>query len=516
MDVIAIVVGIVALIIGAAVGFFYNKNQAEKTADGVIKKANDESTKLVDDARKQAQNEKREILLAAKDEAMRITSEQKAEFNQQRKELVSIENRVSAREEKLEARIDSLNERESNLTHREKELDIKHEKADQLVLKQERELERVANLNTEEAKEIVLRQTEEKMAYELAAKMKSMEEEAVDKAAVKSREIIVNAVQRIASEYTAEVTVSAVPLPSEEIKGKIIGREGRNIRTFETATGVDLLVDDTPEVVTISCFDPIRREIGKMALEKLITDGRIHPGRIEEVVTKATEEFEDRLKVEGDQAMLEVGVHSAKPELVRYLGRLKYRSSYGQNVLTHSVQVEMLCSHMANELGLNARIAKRAGLFHDIGKAIDREREGSHDELGAELLKKYGEKFEVIEAARLHHSDIAPQSVYPILVQAADAISAARPGARRESFEAYIQRLESLEGIAKSFDGVEKTFAIQAGRELRVIVKPKKVDDVLSHKMARDIAKRIEEELTYPGTIKVTVIRETRFTESAK
>ncbi|MCK5744020.1 MAG: ribonuclease Y [Caldisericia bacterium] len=511
--IIGIAIGLAA---GGVIAYIVANQMATKSAQGKLKLANEKSDRLISDAKREADSEKKEILLTAKDDAIRIVREQKAEFNQQRKELTTIEGRLSTREDKLEKRIDTVNARENGIVIKEKELDVKNEKADQLVDRQEKELERVAGLSREDAKSVILRETEHKMEFELASKVKQMEEEAKDKASVKAREIIANSIQRLASDYTAEVTVSAVPLPNEEIKGKIIGREGRNIRAFETATGVDLMVDDTPEVVTISCFDPIRREIGKMALEKLINDGRIHPGRIEEVIQKATKELDDKLKIEGEQALLEVGVHSAKPELVKLLGRLKFRTSYGQNVLQHSIEVAMLSAHMASELGLNPKIAKRAGLFHDIGKAVDREREGTHDMLGAEILKKYAEKVEIIESAQLHHSDIAPSNVYPVLIQAADAISASRPGARRESFEAYIQRLESLEGIAKSFDGVEKTYAIQAGRELRVIVKPKKIDDVMSHKLARDIAERVENELTYPGTIRVTVIRETRFSENAK
>ncbi|HOR46496.1 MAG TPA: ribonuclease Y [Caldisericia bacterium] len=510
------IVGLLGLALGAAVAFFYAMNASAKSADGKIRRAEEECKRIVSQAKDEAETQKKEILVNAKDEAMKLVAEREKEFRQQRQELVDIERRIAQREEKIEQRSEAVGKRENTITTREKELDEKHEQADQIVDKQRKELERIAGLNQETAKQIILDELRQKMSYELAQKAKNMEEEAKDKALQKAREVILGSVQRIASEYTAEVTVSAVPLPSEEIKGKIIGREGRNIRTFETATGVDLLVDDTPEVVTISCFDPVRREIGKLALEKLITDGRIHPGRIEEVVEQATREFEDRLKLEGDQALLEVGLQQAKPELVKLLGRLRFRTSYGQNVLAHSIEVAMLSAHMANELGLDARKAKRAGIFHDIGKAVDREREGSHDELGAEILRKNGEPIEVIEAARLHHSDIAPTSVYAVLVQAADAISASRPGARRESFEAYIQRLESLETIAKSFRGVEKTYAIQAGREIRVIVKPKDIDDVLAYQMARDIAARIENELTYPGTIKVTVIREVRYTENAK
>jgi ribonucrease Y len=514
MDIVLYV--IIGFVIGGVLAYLVANTLSTKTSKGKIKLANDEADRIIENAKKEADSEKKEILLTAKDDAMRIVREQKAEFNQQRKELTAIENRFSVREEKLDRRSENLNARENGITRREKELDVKNEKVDQLVLKQQKELERIAGLSRDEAKQVILRETENKMELELAAKIKSMEEEAKDKAYITSRNIIANSIQRIASDYTAEVTVSAVPLPNEEIKGKIIGREGRNIRAFETETGVDLLVDDTPEVVTISSFDPMKREIGKMALEKLINDGRIHPGRIEEVVTKATKELDDKLKIEGEQALLEVSVHSVKPELVKLLGRLKFRTSYGQNVLKHSIEVALLASHMASELNLNTRIARRAGLFHDIGKAVDREKEGTHDELGAEILKRFSERTEIIESAQLHHTDIAPTNVYPVLIQAADAISASRPGARRESFEAYIQRLESLEGIAKSFDGVDKTFAIQAGRELRVIVKPKMIDDVLAHKMAREIAQRVENELTYPGNIKVTVIRESRYSENAK
>jgi len=513
---IEILVGIVGLTVGVIVGFFIANTLSTKTADGKLKRAEEESKKVVQIAKEEAEAEKKLILVNARDEAMKLKDEREQELRHQRQELVEIERRIASREEKLEQRTEAANNREIVITQKEKELDVKHEQIDQIVANQKKELERVSSLTQEQARNIIIEDLTSKMNYELASKAKTMEEEARDKAVSKAREIILNSVQRIASEYTSEVTVSAVPLPNEEIKGKIIGREGRNIRTFETATGVDLLVDDTPEVVTISCFDPIRREIGKLALEKLIQDGRIHPGRIEEVVEQATKEFDDKLKIDGDQALLEVGMQNAKPELVKLLGRLRYRTSYGQNVLAHSIEVAMLAGHMANELGLDVRKAKRAGLFHDIGKAVDREREGSHDELGADILRKNGEFMEVIEAARLHHSDISPTSVYPVLVQAADAISASRPGARRESLEAYIQRLEALENIAKSFRGVEKTYAIQAGREVRVIVKPKEMDDVKSYQLARDIAAKIEQDLTYPGTIKITVIREVRYTENAK
>lgn len=516
MDLISILLLIVGLAAGGIAGFVIAKKNAETAADGKVRRAEEEAKRILTLSKEEAETQKKEVLVNAKDEAMRLVAEREKEYRQQRQELVDIERRVAAREEKIEQRSEALGKREQDFQNREKELDVKHEQADQLIDKQRKELERIAGLNHETARQIILDEMKTKMEYELAQKAKTMEEEAKDKANQKSREVIINAIQRIASEYTSEVTVSAVPLPSEEIKGKIIGREGRNIRTFETATGVDLLVDDTPEVVTISCFDPVRREIGKLALEKLIQDGRIHPGRIDEVVEQATKEFDERLKIEGDQALLDVGLQAAKPELVKLLGRLRFRTSYGQNVLSHSIEVAMLAGHMATELGLDVRKAKRAGLLHDIGKAIDREREGSHDELGAEVLRKNGEPIEIIEAARLHHSDIPPSSIYPILVQAADAISASRPGARRESFEAYIQRLESLENIARTFRGVDKTYAIQAGREIRVIVKPKDVDDVMSYQMARDIAAKIENELTYPGTIRVTVIREVRYTENAK
>ena len=516
MEMIETLVGVVALIVGVLAGYYFGSQWLGKKADSTVKKAEAEAKKVLNDVRSEAETEKKEILINARDDAMKIVAQRESEFRAQRQELIDMERRLAQREDKLEQRNETFNKREQQLGVREKELDEKHEKADQLVLAQAKELQRIANLTPEQAKNVIIDDMRQKMSYELAQKAKSMEEETVEKANSKSREIILSSVQRIASEYTSEVTVSAVPLPSEEIKGKIIGREGRNIRTFETATGVDLLVDDTPEVVTISCFDPVRREIGKLALEKLIMDGRIHPGRIEECVEKATKEFEEKLKIEGEQALLELGLPSLKPDLVKLIGRLKFRTSYGQNVLAHSIEVAMLAAHMARELGLDVNLAKRAGLLHDIGKAVDREKEGSHDELGADILKRYNENTEVIEAARLHHSDISPSSVYPVLIQASDAISASRPGARRESLEAYIKRLEQLEGIAKSFKGVEKTYAIQAGREIRVIVEPKEVDDVKSWQIARDIAGRIEKELTYPGTIRVTVIREVRFTENAQ
>lgn len=510
------IIGVVGAIVGFLIGNYFGSQWLGKKADGTLKKAEAEAKKILDDAKFEGETEKKAILVNARDEAMKIVSEREAEFRTQRQELVEMERRLAQREDKLEQRNEAMNKREQGIQTREKELDMKHEKVEQIIASQTKELQRIANLTPDQARNVIIEDMKQKMSYELAQKAKNMEEETVEKANSKSREIILGAVQRIASEYTSEVTVSAVPLPSEEIKGKIIGREGRNIRTFETATGVDLLVDDTPEVVTISCFDPIRREIGKIALEKLIVDGRIHPGRIEECVEKATKEFEEKLKIEGEQALLEIGIPSMKPDLVKLVGRLKFRTSYGQNVLAHSIEVAMLAAHMARELGLDVNMAKRAGLLHDIGKAVDREKEGSHDELGADILKRYNEPLEVIEAARLHHSDISPVSVYPVLIQACDAISASRPGARRESLEAYIKRLEQLEGIAKSFKGVEKTYAIQAGREIRVIVEPKEVDDVQSWQVARDIASRIEKELTYPGTIRVTVIREVRFTENAQ
>jgi len=510
--VIDIIVNILVAVIGIVVGFFIRKTIAEKK----IGNAEQLARKIVEDANKEAETSKKEILLGAKEEAHRIRLENERENRERRLEIQKQEKRLLQKEEALDKKAESLEKKEEALIIKERELEEKEESINELYDQQIKELERLSGLTCEEAKELLLNDVKREVDYEAAVLIKEMETKVKEESDKKAREIISYAIQKCAVDYVAESTITVVSLPNDEMKGRIIGREGRNIRTLETLTGIDLIIDDTPEAVVLSGFDPIRREVARIALEKLITDGRIHPARIEEMVERAKKEVNNLIREEGEQAAFEAGVHGLHIELIKLLGRLKFRTSYGQNVLKHSIEVAKLAGAMAAELGANVKLAKRAGLLHDIGKAVDHEVEGPHVDIGVELARKYKESNEVIHCIEAHHGDVEPRIVEAVLVQAADAISAARPGARRETLEAYIKRLERLEEIANSFEGIEKSYAIQAGRELRIMVKPEELDDNQAVLMAREIVKKIEEELDYPGQIKVNVIRETRAIEYAK
>ena len=475
-----------------------------------------EADDLVEKAKREAEATKKEAILEAKEEVHRLRNDLDRDSRERRNEIQRLERRILQREESLDKKSDLLEKKEETINKRLQEIDQMEENVQQLYAKRREELERISNLTSEEAKEVLLGEVRKEVSHDAALLIKEIESKAKEEADKKSREIITTAIQRCAADHVSESTVHVVALPNDEMKGRIIGREGRNIRTLETLTGVDLIIDDTPEAVILSSFDPIRREVARIALEKLIVDGRIHPARIEEMVERAKKDVENDIKEEGEQATLETGVHGLHPEIIRLLGRLKYRTSYGQNVLKHSIEVAYLASVMASELGLDVNLAKRAGLLHDIGKAIDQEQEGPHALIGGDFAKKYHESPLVVNAIAAHHGDVEMMSLEAVLVQAADAISAARPGARRETLEAYIKRLEKLEEIATSYEGVEKSYAIQAGREIRIMVKPDQVDDAGAIEMARNIVKKIEEQLEYPGQIKINVIRETRAVDYAK
>ena len=506
------IVGIICAIIGIIIGFFIRKNISESK----IGSAEIEAKRIVEEATKVAETRKKELLVEAKDEAHKMRNEYERENKERRNEVQRSEKRLIKKEEMLDSKSMAVEKKEEALQKKLREIETKQSKLEAIHQKQVEELERISGLSTEDAKNMLIDNIKREAEQEAAIAVKEIERESKETAERKAREIITYAIQKCSADHVAETTVSVVDLPNDEMKGRIIGREGRNIRALEQLTGIDIIIDDTPEAVVISGFDPIRREVARLALEKLISDGRIHPARIEEMVEKAKKEVEQIIKDEGEQATLDTGIHGLHPELIRLLGRLKFRTSYGQNVLKHSIEVSYLAGIMAAELGADVKLAKRAGLLHDIGKAVDHEVEGPHVTIGEDLAKKYKESKAVIHAIAAHHGDIEPQTVEAVLVQAADAISAARPGARRETLETYIKRLEKLEEISNSFEGVEKSFAIQAGREVRIMVKPEVTSDSSIILIAKDIVKKIEEEMEYPGQIKVNVIREIRATEYAK
>ena len=507
-----IITAIIALVIGALIGYIYRKNVGEKAIGSAEQKARN----LILDAENRSETLKKEKILEAKEEAHRLRNEAERDARERRAEVQRSERRLIQKEEALDRKIENIERKEEGITHKEQVLINKQKELDGFIAKQLEALERISGYTVEEAKAILLANTEKEVRHEASIMIKEIESKAKEEADKRAKHIITGAIQRCAADHVAETTVSVVNLPNDEMKGRIIGREGRNIRTIETLTGVDLIIDDTPEAVILSGFDPVRREVARIALEKLIVDGRIHPARIEEMVEKAEREVNAIIKEEGEQATFEVGIHNLHPELVKLLGRLRYRTSYGQNVLKHSVEVAHLAGLMAGELGLDVKLAKRAGLLHDIGKALDHEVEGTHVDIGIDVLRRYKESEAVINGMAAHHGDYEAKSMEAVLIAAADALSAARPGARRETLDAYIKRLEKLEEIANTTPGVEKSFAIQAGREIRIIAKPDDVNDEEIVFLAREISKKIEAELEYPGQIKVNVVRETRAIDYAK
>ena len=513
---IVIAVAVVLVIVSAVISHFVTVSNLKKNAESKIGNAENKAREIIDDAVKTAEAKKKESLLEIKEESIKNKNELERESKERRSELQRYEKRVLSKEEALDKRSEAIEKREASFTAKEEQLKQREKKVDELSQQRVQELERISGLTSEQAKEYLLKTVEEDVKHDTAKMIKEMEAQAKEEADKKAKECVVTAIQRCAADHVAETTISVVQLPNDEMKGRIIGREGRNIRTLETLTGVELIIDDTPEAVVLSGFDPIRREVARIALEKLIVDGRIHPATIEEMVEKAQKEVDSMIREEGESAALEVGVHGIHPELIKLLGRMKFRTSYGQNALKHSIEVAQLSGLLAGEIGLDVRVAKRAGLLHDIGKSIDHDVEGSHIQIGVDLCRKYKESATVINAVEAHHGDVEPESLIACVVQAADTISAARPGARRETLETYTNRLKQLEDIANQFKGVEKSFAIQAGREIRIMVVPEQVSDADMVLLARDIAKQVEFELEYPGQIKVNVIRESRVTDYAK
>ena len=514
--ILIVVLVLVAAAVAGALGFYLGGENRKRTAEAKIGSAEDEAKRIVNDAIKAAEQKRKETIIEAKDEAFKLKSDADKEIKDRRAEITRQERRIDQKEEALDKRTTQMERKEEDLKRRAETVEARLDELEQLKLRQTEKLETIAAMSKEDARAVLLKQVDDELTHEKAMKISAYQANMKDECDNLARELIGQAIARCAADATSEATVSVVPLPSDEMKGRIIGREGRNIRALETATGCDLIIDDTPEAITLSSFDQTRREVARMALERLIADGRIHPARIEETVDKCRRELEIQMKREGDKAVMELGVHSLHPDLVKLIGRLKYRTSFGQNVLSHSLEVAWLAGLMAGELGVNVQLARRAGLLHDIGKALDHEIEGSHVQIGVDICKKYRENPQVIHAIEAHHGDVEPKTTLAFIIMAADAISAARPGARRENMESYIKRLETLEALCNGFEGVESSYAVQAGREVRILVQPDKVGDDEVILLARNVAKKIENELDYPGQIKVSVIRESRATEYAK
>ncbi len=517
VPIIALVVAVlVAIAVGVALGFVLGEQHRKRTAEAKLGSAEEEAKRIVNDAIKSAEQKRKETIIEAKDEAFKLKSEADKEIKERRAEITRQERRVDQKEEALDKRTAAIERKEEDLKKRSELVEARLDELEQLKLRQTEKLETIAGMSQEDARAVLLQRLDEELTHEKAMRISAYQSNLKDECDNMAREMVSQAIARCAADATSEATVSVVPLPNDEMKGRIIGREGRNIRALETATGCDLIIDDTPEAITLSSFDQTRREVARMALERLIADGRIHPARIEETVDKCRRELELTMKREGEKAVMDLGIHSLHPDLVKLIGRLRFRSSYGQNVLNHSLEVAWLAGLMAGELGVNVAMARRAGLLHDIGKALDHEIEGSHVQIGVDICKKYRENPAVIHAIEAHHGDVEPKSVLAFIIMAADAISASRPGARRENMESYIKRLETLEALCNGFDGVESSYAVQAGREVRILVQPDKIADDQVVLLARSIARKIEDELDYPGQIKVSVIRESRATEYAK